>query len=264
MLKVGEAQWAWDVEADNVEQVPKFASVESVETASFVVDTRWNANTRDLRFRQGLAHAIDCETIVEKILKGQGGCRALSYHPSTTGVPADLKPYPYDPEKARQLIRESGFEGSKVVVVAASESYTKSNEVVEAVISYWSDVGLDPEVQFVEPAIANRILRDVGGVPAEATIHPKIAMDGVPHMRLLGHTNDIIEPEPTWQYASCTMYIAWSCFPEVWQQMQEAMATPPGPEREKKLEKWHRWWYENLVHIPIHDIRPVYGLSTNR
>ena len=257
MVAVGEAHWAWDIEKANVGQVPKSISTESVETSAFIMDTRWNANTSNLKFRQALALAIDCDTIVNEILQGQGACRAVSYHPATTGHPADLELWPYDPDSAIQLIKETGFEGSDVNVVAASGSYTKSSEMVEAVIGYWREVGLNANVKFVEPAIASQVLRDIGGQPEDATEPPS---ESVPHMRLLGHTNDIIEPEATWRYANCTMYIAWSCFPDEFAQMQEAMSTADPAERAVKLEKWHRWWRENLVHIPVHDIRPVYGM----
>ena len=257
MIAVGEAHWAWDIENTNVDQVPKFISTESVETSAFIVDTRWNENTSNLQFRQALALAIDCETIVNNILGGQGTCRAVSYHPATTGHPDDLELWPYDPELARELIEQSGFAGSDVNVVAASGSYTKSSEMVEAVIGYWREVGLNANVKFVEPAIASQILRDIGGQPEDATEPPS---ESVPHMRLLGHTNDVIEPEASWRYANCTMYIAWSCFPDEFAQMQAAMSTPDPAERGAKLAEWHRWWRENLVHIPIHDIRPVYGM----
>ena len=264
MVRVGEAEWAWDIEVDNIDQVAQFAAVEGVETANLVIDTRWNANTSNQQFRQGLAYAIDCETMMEKILQHQGGCRANSYHPGTTGMPADLKPYPYDPGKARELIKASGFEGSEVRVITSSGEYTKSNEIVEAVIGYWNDVGLDASVKFVERSISSQTARDTGGVPVGATEHPLIAEGSVFNARFHGHTNDVIEPEATWSYASCDEYgSAWSCFPDEYQQMKEAMGTQDPEQRAKNLEQWHRWWHETLVHIPVHDIRPVFGFAEN-
>jgi ABC-type transport system substrate-binding protein len=202
--------------------------------------------------------------MMEKILQNQGGCRANSYHPGTTGMPADLTPYPYDPEKARELIKASGFEGSEVRVITSSGEYTKSNEIVEAVIGYWNDVGLDASVKFVERSISSQTARDTGGVPVGATEHPLIAEGSVFNARFHGHTNDVIEPEATWSYASCDEYgSAWSCFPDEYQQMKEAMGTQDPEQRAKNLEQWHRWWHETLVHIPVHDIRPVFGFAEN-
>ena len=151
-----------------------------------------------------------------------------------------------------------GFAGSDVNVVAASGSYTKSSEMVEAVIGYWREVGLNANVKFVEPAIASQILRDIGGQPEDATEPPS---ESVPHMRLLGHTNDVIEPEASWRYANCTMYIAWSCFPDEFAQMQAAMSTPDPAERGRSWRNGTAGGGRTWVHIPIHDIRPVYGME---
>ena len=262
MIKVGEADWAWDIEVTNIDQVPQYAAVEGVETATLVIDTRWNANTSNKQFRQALAYAIDCETMMETILQGQGGCRANSYHPGTTGMPADLKPYPYDPAKARQLLKESGFEGSEVRIVTSASGYSKSEEIIEAVIGYWNDVGLDASITFLERAVNSQLARDTGGVPVGATEHP--LLDKVFNGRFMGHTNDVVEPNASWSYASCDEYgSAWACFPEEYKQMKEAMGTQGAEARSKALEPWHRWWNENLVHIPVHDIRPVFGFAEN-
>lgn len=66
---------------------------------------------RDKRFRQAVAYAIDRQALVRNVLKGLGyplaGPMTASEGPF---VNRDLKPYPYDPAKAKALLAEMGFQ----------------------------------------------------------------------------------------------------------------------------------------------------------
>jgi len=65
-------------------------------------------STGDPRVRQAIAHAIDREAIVRHVFAGAA-------RPAETLLPADhwaaarLPPYPYDPDRARALLREAGY-----------------------------------------------------------------------------------------------------------------------------------------------------------
>jgi peptide/nickel transport system substrate-binding protein len=64
---------------------------------------------RDVRVRQAIYHAIDRETMVRTLFRGLGRVENSPVHPSLWQHHPALKSYPYDPERARQLLREAGF-----------------------------------------------------------------------------------------------------------------------------------------------------------
>lgn len=64
----------------------------------------------DVRVRQAVNYAIDKQELIDGVLLGLGEPVASPYKPGTRWVNPQLKPYPYDPAKAKQLLREAGFE----------------------------------------------------------------------------------------------------------------------------------------------------------
>jgi peptide/nickel transport system substrate-binding protein len=63
----------------------------------------------DVRVRQAINYAIDKQEIIDGVLLGLGEPVASPYKPGTRWSNPKLKPYPYDPKKARALLREAGF-----------------------------------------------------------------------------------------------------------------------------------------------------------
>jgi len=62
----------------------------------------------DPRVRQAFNYAINIPQIVESVLRGQGEV-ASNYFPSLLPYFDDsIKPYPYDPDKAKQLLKDAG------------------------------------------------------------------------------------------------------------------------------------------------------------
>ena len=69
-----------------------------------------NPKLQDERVRQAIAYAIDKNLIVEEFLQGLAQ-PAVAPIPPTVRFAADLtEPYPYNPEKARELLQEAGAE----------------------------------------------------------------------------------------------------------------------------------------------------------
>lgn len=98
---------------------------------------------RDVRVRQALAYGIDYDAIVKYILFGQG-IRTAQLAPGTFGYDPELKPYPYDPDKARSLLREAGYPAGFSVncynLTTPREPYIK--EVGETMYAYLAEIGI--------------------------------------------------------------------------------------------------------------------------
>lgn len=75
----------------------------------------------DKRVRKALAYAIDVNEIIETVYSGMGTPYASPVHPSFAFYHKNLNPIPYDPEKARELLREAGWEDTNNNGIADKE-----------------------------------------------------------------------------------------------------------------------------------------------
>ena len=69
----------------------------------------------DKRVRQAVNYAIDKRSLVDNVLQGTAEVAAGPTPPAFSWAYNDeLEPYPHDPDKARELIREAGAEGAEL------------------------------------------------------------------------------------------------------------------------------------------------------
>jgi peptide/nickel transport system substrate-binding protein len=113
-ILAGEASIIQAVPADLVDRLSKSKKVKvmSVEgTRSYQIELN-NAKPPfdDVRVRQALNYAIDWADILQNIYRGYGTRLPTCFLPSGFGYDPELKPYPYDPEKAKGLLKEAGYE----------------------------------------------------------------------------------------------------------------------------------------------------------
>lgn len=66
----------------------------------------------DVRVRRAINYAIDKQEIIDGVYLGLGINIASPYKPGTRWSNPALQPYPYDPAKARALLKEAGFTDS--------------------------------------------------------------------------------------------------------------------------------------------------------
>jgi ABC-type transport system substrate-binding protein len=62
----------------------------------------------DPRVRQAFNYAINIPQIVESVLRGQGEVASNYFPPLLPYFDDSIKPYPYDPDKAKQLLKDAG------------------------------------------------------------------------------------------------------------------------------------------------------------
>jgi len=76
----------------------------------------------DKRVRQAMNYAVNKEAIVRDVLKGTGATSVGPVLPKTWGAEATLRPYPYDPAKAKKLLAEAGFPNGFTTTLWTPES----------------------------------------------------------------------------------------------------------------------------------------------
>jgi peptide/nickel transport system substrate-binding protein len=107
----------------------------------------------DKRVRQALNYAVNKDAIVRDVLKGTGSLSVGPVLPKTWGADGGLKPYPYDPERARKLLADAGYPGgfTTTLWVPESGSGMQSPVAMSTVIqSNLKAVGVNVSMQTME------------------------------------------------------------------------------------------------------------------
>jgi len=112
----------------------------------------------DLRVRRALNHAVDVPSMIKEVLQGYAAPATGQFPPSSWAYDASVKPYAYDPAKARALLAEAGFKpGADGILVKDGRPFTftirhdVANQTVKdtAVIvqEYLKRVGVDARLE---------------------------------------------------------------------------------------------------------------------
>jgi peptide/nickel transport system substrate-binding protein len=98
--------------------------------------------TEDAKVRQAMNYAVDVDGIIKSLFGGYGKRAAGLINDGMLGAD-NVKPFPYDPAKAKELLKEAGFEnGFSMDMNCPSDAYAAVKEVCEAIASNLGDVGI--------------------------------------------------------------------------------------------------------------------------
>lgn len=99
---------------------------------------------QDEHVRQAIAYAIDRDAIIEGLWQGAAEPTYCLFN-NPNFVPDDLNTYDYDPDMARELLAEAGWDPSTVGEFEAITYYTDqlSSDILVAIQQYLADVGIN-------------------------------------------------------------------------------------------------------------------------
>ncbi|QRM35145.1 ABC transporter substrate-binding protein [Microvirga sp. VF16] len=153
------------------------------------------APINNLKLRQAINYAVDKEGIAKAIYDGKttaANCQLLT--PGYFGYNPDLKPYPYDPEKAQKLLKESGVNLSQPIEIEVPVgTYLQGEELTQVIASQLQEIGLNVKITEIEfGAFMNKQLkaRDLAQVAIQGLAWPTIDADGMLTMFAPGNIYD--------------------------------------------------------------------------
>lgn len=155
LLKTGGADVVAGVPAFELENLKKDPNVNLIMKPGFrTIYVGMNCSKEpfdDPRVRQAVNYAIDREAIVNYVLRGAATVGVGPESPAIPGAAKNLVPYTYNPEKAKQLLKEAGYpNGFKTVFHTPSGRYPMDQQVAEAVVGQLKEVGIDAELQILD------------------------------------------------------------------------------------------------------------------
>lgn len=113
--------------------------------------------TEDPLVRQAMNYAVDREAIIDGLFDGFADLATGMITPENLGFNASVEPFPYDPDRARELLAEAGYaNGFEIGMACPIGAYTNFEEVCQAVAGYLEEVGITlagGEVEFMETGV---------------------------------------------------------------------------------------------------------------
>jgi peptide/nickel transport system substrate-binding protein len=153
-LEAGELDFIFDVPPGDFARLEKNPNFQVITAAPTRVMTLYLNNLygplKDKRVRQALNYAIDKVAINQRILGNKGRVMDSLVPPQAFGY-YHMEPYPYDPAKARQLLKEAGYpNGLELTMRYSKGRYLMDEEVVGAIQLYFADVGVKAKIENLE------------------------------------------------------------------------------------------------------------------
>jgi ABC-type transport system substrate-binding protein len=116
----------------------------SNRTIFMALDVSRNTPVKEKKFRQALNYAVDKEGIIKTILYGAGDVMDAPLSNMLYGY-TKVGAYAYDPAKAKQMIAEGGWAGTKLKMLYSTGRYVGDSAFAQAIIGNLKDVGIECE-----------------------------------------------------------------------------------------------------------------------
>lgn len=143
-MTIGEAQYARY--SKDAAWTPYILEVPELFTRSLFLNNAVTPLDNKL-VRQALNYAIENQIVVERVLSNKAYAATGPLQSSSAAFNPDLVAYPYNPDRARQLMAEAGYPNGFELEVMATAA---GSLVVEATMGFLADIGVDVRIVRLE------------------------------------------------------------------------------------------------------------------
>lgn len=208
---------------------------------------------RDVRVRHALSLALNREALSERIMGGLGE-PASELASSVMFGAARLKPSPFDPELAKQLLSEAGYPDGFALVLASTKGfYVQDAQMAQAIASYWTRIGVKTTVEALPPSnyYSRRNNNEFSAFYQSSSIMTGQASDLLP---IVVGTRDLARGSGQINFAGYSN-------PTVDSLIDQASRTVDDPARAALVQQAGRIAYaEDYAVLPIYVERVAYGV----
>jgi peptide/nickel transport system substrate-binding protein len=186
----------------------------------------------DVRVRQAMNYAIDKE-VINEVAYGGGYLIGTFMEYGSPWLPADIEPYPYDPEKARELLAEAGYADGFSFDMALPQPYDPHILAGQIMQSQLAEIGVTANIRIVEWGVW---LSEIYGGSFDFDV------------TVVGHTGKLDPTGRLGGYARDTNYVGFST-PELTAALDQAAISPDWEERAELYATALRILHENAPWI---------------
>lgn len=103
------------------------------------------------KVRQAINYAVDKKSLIKHVLMGSGEQLATPLVPVAFGYDRKIKPYSYNPKKAKKLLKEAGYpNGFETEFATGSGRYLMDKQIAEAITGMLAKVGIKAKLKVYE------------------------------------------------------------------------------------------------------------------
>ena len=135
-----------------------YASVEALDNVEVIYGSPvtnqsmfiQTGNIPDVRVRQAMLYAINREQILNELLNGHGEVVDGFLSSASPFFDDSITPVPYDPDKAKALLADAGWDGSQTLRFYVNSGDSTFVNAATVMVAQWAAVGIKEEVQTVD------------------------------------------------------------------------------------------------------------------
>lgn len=216
----------------------------------------------DPRVRQAVAYAIDRQAIVEALLGGTGELAANFLPPVVWGYTEDVQQYPYDPERAQELLAEAGYADGFTVDFWIPQSGSGMQQPVEmgtVIQDYLNRVGITVNLQQFE-----------WGTYLDRVIVPEEQAESLPEMFEMSWIGDNGDPDNFLyillsgdQFPPNGFNLGYYSNPEADELLRTARQTTDQEERVPLYEEVQRLIMADMPVVPVDHESQIVVMNSN-
>lgn len=149
-LETGEIDIAYDISSNDIKGIEKNPKLKVINKTSLGSDfvTINTERVKSKKIRQAIEYAIDKQGIIDTVYEGYSSIPKSILAPSVFGYTADVKEREYNPDKARELLKDVNIQDKKLKLYIYDEpSRQQMAQIIQANLK---EVGIDVEINVLE------------------------------------------------------------------------------------------------------------------
>jgi len=251
-LQAGRVDVVHDIAFSAIPTVKENDSIEIVSVAGpSIMSYQFNTKegiTKDLKVRQAINMAVDKQVLIDAFLGGYGTPIDSLQGKLSFGYDPDLKGYPFDPEKAKQLLKEAGVKPGTEITIDYRANNAAVGEISQAMTSFLQNVGLNAKLKPIESSV---FLND---------IVPKGKTDELFQFTWGGWTFDF-DNTAYLIYHDGERWNPYGTSEEMNKLLEAQRSIVDQDERLKILRQVGQLAHDNAYHLPLYNEDTIYAVS---
>jgi len=204
--------------------------------------------TANEKVRTAMIHAVDRQAIIDSVLGGQAEPIASFQGKLSFGNDPQMQPLPYDPQKAKALLKEAGIAPGTPAQIDIRGNDATFNEVVQAVAGYLQAVGINAAIK---PYETNVLLNDI--IPAGKT--------GEMFQQSWGGWTLDYDNTAYLMYHSGEKWNPYDSDKELDALLESQRGITDRAEREKILQSIARYAAKRALEMPLYNFNAIFGVN---